>query len=114
LAALKKVGVERQSDGTFAVNPAQVVKAYTENADGAFSAIVGFATTVSKAPDVQPLAQRRQEEEIRAQTAQPGDAGDNTVTIDFALQQRLAAALAEAGAFSSRKAVYLYQTVDAI
>ncbi len=114
LAALKKVGVERQSDGTFAVNPAQIVKAYTENADGAFSAIVGFATTVSKAPDVQPLAQRRQEEEVRAQTAQPGDAGDNTVTIDFALQQRLAAALAEAGAFSSRKAVYLYQTVDAI
>lgn len=114
LAALKKVGVERQSDGTFAVNPALVAKAYTENADGAFSAIAGFASTVSQAPDVQPLVQRRQQEEIRAQAVQPDTNGDNTVTIDFALQQRLAAALAEAGAFSSRKAVYLYQAVDAI
>lgn len=112
LAALRKLGVERQGDGNFAFNPNQLAKAYSENADNAFATIAGFATTVSKAPTLQPLEQRRQEEEVRAQRAQPE--GSGSVTIDFALQQRLAAALAEAGAFSSRKAVYLYQTVDSI
>lgn len=110
LAALKKLGVERQKDGNFVVNPNQLAKAYGENADDAFAAVVGFASMVSKAPDVQPLAQRRQEEDIRAQSSQP----EGAVTIDFALQQRLAQALAEAGAYSSRKAVYLYQAVEAI
>jgi hypothetical protein len=113
LAALKRLGVERKADGSFAVNPAQVVKAYGDNPENAFATVVGFAASVSKAPDVQPLTQRREEENARAQSAQ-AQSEDATVTIDFALQQRLAAALAEAGTFSSRKAVYLYQTVESI
>lgn len=112
LTALKKLGVERKADGNLVVNPAQLVKAYGDNPDGAFAAVVGFAASVSKAPDVQPLMQRREEEAARVQSAQQAE--NSTVTIDFALQQRLAAALAEAGDFSARKAVYLYQAVESI
>lgn len=113
LTALKKLGVERKADGNFVVSPAQVVKAYGDNPDGAFAAVVGFAASVSKAPDVQPLMQRR-EEEVAARVQSAQQVEGSTVTLDFALQQRLAAALAEAGDFSARKAVYLYQTVESI
>lgn len=107
LAALKKLGVEKQADGHFAFNPTQIAKAYSESPDNAFSTITGFATAVSRAPGVQPL-------KAEIPQAQAPNVVDGAVSIDQTLQQRLAQALAEAAAYTSRKAVSLYQTVDAI
>lgn len=109
LAALKKLGVEKQGDGHFAFNPTQIAKAYSESPDNAFATITSFATSVSRAPGVQPL-----KPEIPQTQAQTVNETDGMVSIDLALQQKLAQALAEAGAFTSRKAVSLYQTVEAI
>lgn len=109
LAALKKIGVEKQKDGHFAFNPTQIAKAYSEGPDNAFSAITGFATSVSRAPGVQPL----KAETPQVQAQEVGES-DGRVTMDLALQQRLAQALAEAAAYTSRKAVSLYQTVESI
>lgn len=109
LAALKGLGVEKQKDGHFAFNPVQIAKAYTENPDNAFAAITGFAVSVSHAPGVQPL-----KPEISPPQTQVVNEEDGMVTLDLVLQQKLAQALADAGAFTSRKAVSLYQTVESI
>lgn len=113
LSALKRVGIERQSDGNFVLNPAVVAKAYSENADDAFSAIIGFTSKVSRVPETPLSLSQKQGNEVQ-QVQEPESDTDNKVTIDIALQQRLAAAFADAGAFTARKAVYLYQTVDSI
>lgn len=51
VSALRKIGVERQGDGEFAVNQKRLAKALREDGKGAFSTLADFASKLTQAAD---------------------------------------------------------------
>lgn len=115
LAALQKVGVQKNADGSFSVNTDQVVKAFNEDGANAFATITDFAYNVSKAPDPPEKILGQSTDISSGQAIASGDGANNVENLNVDLQQRLRDAFAAAiGSFTARKAVSLYETVESI
>jgi hypothetical protein len=121
LDVLRKVGIERNTSGSFSINAEQVVKAFNEDSASAFSAVTDFAYNVSKAPPVVLASDNRRPQlvtatEMNAEFAQtPAEtAAAKESDRDVGMLQRIAAQLADVGDYTARKAVSIYRTVYAL
>ncbi|MCE9633719.1 MAG: hypothetical protein K8Q92_06000 [Methylophilales bacterium] len=131
----KKIGIESQGNGGFAINQKQLIKAFNEDGKGAFAALQEFAAMFVQARDVPPAEKPKQTDDTEkskeamrradaaarnreADRVQQNQAQQNQVPQadvpkqDF--QAQLGVQLDSASGFTAQTAVTSYLTVAAL
>lgn len=131
----RKIGIESQAGGGFAINQKQLTKAFNEDGKGAFAALQEFAAKLSQAKDAPPPdktnekddtekskeamrradAAARNREADRAQQSQ--DQSKPVPQVDVPKQDfpsQLGAELGSASGFTAQTAVTSYLTIAAL
>ncbi|MFM9912929.1 MAG: hypothetical protein ACKVN9_05300 [Methylophilaceae bacterium] len=130
----KRIGIESQGNGSFAINQQQLVKAFNQDSKGAFAALQDFTAKFIQAKDTQPAEKPKQaddtakkEEMRRADAAARNSAADQAqanqdqqnkaLQLDIPKQDfstQLSAQLDSASGFTAQTAVTSYLTVAAL
>jgi hypothetical protein len=115
VALAKKIGIERQADGGFAVNQKQLKKTFNEDDNGAFSALTEFAAKLAEAKDV-PEPDKKEYTERSKDVARKseGKVQQNQPQQADVRPQGFQIELDSASSFTAQTAVASYLTVAAL
>ena len=115
LSALQKLGIERQSDGSFSISQKTLEKNFQDNRQGLVGTLAGVADRVSKAIDKQlsniGLFGKKMENLSPGASASTVAPHHGQLDVQKSYQQRLASQLANAGGYVARNAVATYLNV---